>query len=152
MAHICSCGLIFSHFVAIFCRVPPCVVIRLSTNSFVSLFCYKMDYPQDCPPQDCPLVGNSEVGNPEYTSHQDCPPQLSCCLCIVCEWYGHWVNAGDLDCEFHYNKKICNCLYFFMFHIFFKGAGNTHFLKHYYKWREYEVDNVPSGTSCLIYQ
>ena len=48
------------------------------------------DYPQDCQPQDwapqdCPLVGNSEVGNPEYTSHQDCPPQLLCCLCIVCE-------------------------------------------------------------------
>ena len=64
-----------------------------------------LDYPQDCPPQDCPLVGNSEVGNPEYTSHQDCPPQLLCCLCIFCEWYGHWVNAGDLDCEFHYNNS-----------------------------------------------
>ena len=23
------------------------------------------------------------VGNPESTSHQDCPPQLSCFLCII---------------------------------------------------------------------
>ena len=31
---------------------------------------------QDCPPQYCPLGGNPEVGNPEYISYQDCPPQL----------------------------------------------------------------------------
>ena len=66
---------------------------------------------QDCPPQDCPLGGNSEVGNPESISHQDCPPQLLSFWWIVFAWYRPRVNARDTDSILNYNILKNNIIF-----------------------------------------
>ena len=98
---------------------------------------------QDCPPQDCPLGGNSEVGNPESISHQDCPPQLLCFIWIVCAWYGPCVNAGDMTSVFKHNILKNKVIYAIWWTIWKrtveKSQTNSTNAMKIWKWRRSKV-------------